>query len=287
MTLEADLRRAIDHGELHLVYEPEAHLHTGEVLSVEALLRWEHPVHGVLEPASFIPLAEETGLIVPIGSWVLERACRAAKRLNQGRPGQRPVSVSVNVSVRQLERLQVLAGEVAGVLASVGMSPRSLTLEITESVLMEHSDAAIAAVQSLRDLGVEVAIDDFGTGYSSLSYLKHFPVSILKLDRSFVHGVAHPVDAAIVRSVVQLAECLELKVTVEGIESEQQLCHLRNLGCSVGQGFYLSRPVAEDLLPSIVDGSALGPVAWPERGRADGDRRQAARLGTVPAVPAP
>jgi diguanylate cyclase (GGDEF)-like protein len=264
LMLEADLRRAIDEGELRLVYEPEAHLQSGEVLSVEALVRWDHPTLGVLEPAAFIPLAEETGLIVPLGRWVLEEACHAARRLHARHPGHRPVSMSVNVSPRQLERPGSLATEVTDVLATAGLAAELLTLEITESVLMEHSESAIAAVQGLRDLGVEVAIDDFGTGYSSLSYLKHFPISILKVDQAFVQGLAHPVDAAIVRSVVQLSELLDLKVTVEGIESEDQLRRLRGLGCLAGQGFYLSKPVSEERLSSFLDGSGWETIAWPE-----------------------
>lgn len=272
LTLEAELRRAIDVGELRLVYEPEALLSSGEIVSVEALVRWDHPSRGRLEPATFIPLAEETGLIVPIGRWVLEEACQAGRRLHGKRPGHRPVSVSVNVSPRQLERPDSLAAEVDRVLTACGLPPSLLTLEITESVLMEHSAAAVAAVQALRDLGVEVAIDDFGTGYSSLSYLKHFPVSILKLDQSFVRGVGHPVDSAIVRSVVQLADWLGLRVTVEGIESAEQLSQLRSLGCLVGQGFYLSKPVPEDGLPSLLDGSCPG------RGRAEADGALAATV---------
>lgn len=255
LMLEADLRRAVDNDELRLVYEPEVVLHSGEVSSVEALLRWEHPSQGLLEPASFIPLAEDTGLIVPIGRWVLHEACQAARRIHASRPAHAPVRLSVNVSARQLERPESLAGEVAGVLTATALSPELLTFEITESVLMEHSRPAAAAVQALRDLGVEIAIDDFGTGYSSLSYLKHFPVTGVKLDRSFVQGVTHPVDSAIVRSVIQLADWLGAKVTAEGIESGEQLAELRRLGCSVGQGFYLSRPVAEDALTLLFDRS--------------------------------
>jgi diguanylate cyclase (GGDEF)-like protein len=264
LMLEADLRRAIDEGQLRLVYEPEVLLSSGEVLSVEALVRWHHPVEGLLDPANFIPLAEETGLILPVGRWVLEEACRAGRRLHLERPHHRPVSVSVNVSARQLERRAGLADEVADVLATTGLPPELLTLEITESVLMEHSDAAVAAVQALRDLGAEVAIDDFGTGYSSLAYLKHFPFSILKLDQSFVQGVPHPVDSAIVQSVIRLADCLGLKVTVEGIESAEQLSQLRGLGCLVGQGFYLSHPVPEEGLRALIDGSRPRSVMWPD-----------------------
>ncbi|MDQ4131314.1 MAG: EAL domain-containing protein, partial [Actinomycetota bacterium] len=255
LMLEADLRRAVDNDELRLVYEPEVLLHSGEVRSLEALLRWEHPTQGLLQPASFIPLAEDTGLIVAIGRWVLEEACRAARRLHASRPAATPVRLSVNVSARQLERPESLTSEVASVLTATGLRPDLLTLEITESVLMRHSRSAVAAVQGLRDLGVEIAIDDFGTGYSSLAYLKHFPVTGVKLDRSFVQGVTHPVDSAIVRSVIQLADWLGASVTAEGIESGDQLCQLRRMGCAVGQGFYLSRPVAEDDLAELLDGS--------------------------------
>ena len=210
-----------------------------------------------------MPLAEETGLIVPIGRWVLEEACRAARRLLAARPDA-PVGVSVNVSARQLERPQGFAADVSEVLALTGLAPELLTLEITESVLMEHSTSATTAVQALRDLGVEVAIDDFGTGYSSLSYLKHFPFSALKLDQSFVQGSAHPVDSAILGSVIQLAEQLDMKVTAEGIETFGQLREIRRLGCRIGQGFYLSRPVNEEMLPLLVDGSLWRAMLWPE-----------------------
>ncbi len=267
--LEGDLRHAVDEGQLRLVYEPEVLLHSGEVTSVEALLRWDHPTHGLLAPLTFIPLAEETGLIVPIGLWVLEEACRATRRLHAARPDL-PVGVSVNVSARQLERPQRFAADVSAILTATGLAPELLTLEITESVLMEHSSSAKAAVQALRDLGVEVAIDDFGTGYSSLSYLKHFPFSALKLDQSFVQGQAHPVDSAIVGSVIQLAEHLSMKVTAEGIETFSQLRELRTVGCRIGQGFYLSRPVDEDVLPLLVDGSLWRAMLWPEGHGAEG-----------------
>ena len=263
LSLESDLRHAVDEGELRLVYEPEVQLHSGHVSSVEALLRWDHPTQGLLPPLTFVPLAEETGLIVPIGRWVLEEACRAAGRLHTARP-EAPVGVSVNVSARQLERPESLVVEVSEILTATGLAPKLLTLEITESVLMEHSTSAIAAVQALRDLGVEIAIDDFGTGYSSLTYLKHFPVSALKLDQSFVQGSAHPVDSAILGSVIQLADRLSMKVTAEGIETSDQLCELRRLGCRLGQGFYMSRPVAEEALPPLLDGSAWSGLLWPE-----------------------
>jgi diguanylate cyclase (GGDEF)-like protein len=264
LAMERDLRQSIEAAELELHYQPEVRLDTGEVTGLEALVRWRHGTRGLLEPDAFIALAEETGFILDLGRWALREACRAAMRLKH-HVAEGRFQMSVNVSARHLDGKATLLSDVSDALHASGMAPGCLRVEITESALMRHMDTAAGAIREVRDMGVGVAIDDFGTGYSSLAYLKHLPVSTLKLDKSFVRGVSNPVDSAIVGSVVGLAGSLGVAVTAEGIESQEQLSRVRELGCLVGQGYYLSGPVTEESLAVLMEGFRweLGPAEVP------------------------
>ncbi|MDP9457762.1 MAG: GGDEF domain-containing phosphodiesterase, partial [Actinomycetota bacterium] len=216
---EAEMRRAIGEGQFRVHYQPKVDLHTGGIVGFEALVRWEHPERGMIPPLEFIPLAEDTGLIVPIGEWVLREACHQACRWREQHPSfaDPPLTISVNLSVRQL-RQKDLTQRIARILHETGLAPEGLSLEITESVLMEDAEGAIATFGSLKDLGVGLEIDDFGTGYSSLSYLKRFPADYLKVDKSFVDGLGEDAeDTAIVSATISMAHALGLKVIAEGV----------------------------------------------------------------------
>jgi len=259
LELEMDLRDAIAHHELSVMYQPIVSLKTGRVCSVEALLRWQHPERGAIGPMRFIPIAEETGLIVSIGAWVLAEACRQAAtwpRL-EGCP---PLAVSVNVSPRQLRDAGLLE-DVRRALASTGLAAHQLELEVTESAVMNDPDAARARLEQLQMLGVSLSIDDFGTGYSSLGQLRHFPFETLKVDKTFMHGLGQdPQNTAIVGGVIALASNLGLSVVAEGIETAEQLDYLQMLGCDRGQGYYLARPLTADALRKLlVEGAQLVP----------------------------
>jgi EAL domain-containing protein (putative c-di-GMP-specific phosphodiesterase class I) len=250
--LENALRRAPERGELRALFQPIVRLADGAMIAAEALVRWVHPERGLLEASQFVPLAEETGIIVPIGGWVLDEACRQAASWSG--EGGTP-AVSVNLSARQLSRPD-LVDAVAEALAASGLDPDRLWLEITESVLMEDADTAVAALERLRSLGVHLCVDDFGTGYSSLAYLRRFPVDALKVDRSFVAGLGEdPEDSAIVEAVVSMAHSLRLSVVAEGVETEEQLARLRDLGCELAQGFYFAAPVPSSALDPFRAGS--------------------------------
>jgi diguanylate cyclase (GGDEF)-like protein len=241
MLLENNLRRAIRHKEFKLHYQSQIDLASGKIVGVEALVRWQHPDKGLIEPSYFIPVAEDTGLIVSLGEWVLNEACREARGWQVS--GQPPVKVTVNLSARQF-RERDLVGTVRGALDSAELDPSCLELELTESVVMEDADSTITTLEDLSNLGVQLAIDDFGTGYSSLSYLKRFPIDKLKIDQSFVRDVTNdPEDAAIASAIIALARSLNVKVIAEGVETEEQLAFLREHGCEEGQGFYFARPV--------------------------------------------
>jgi diguanylate cyclase (GGDEF)-like protein len=247
MELETALRVAIDRDELRVHYQPIVSLANGGVVGWEALVRWQHSTRGLVSPGAFIPIAEETGLIVAIGSWVLDRACRQV-RAWQVISGNESLTISVNVAARQFED-PALIGTVQRALRRSGLPPSSLKLEITESAIMADAEGAVTTLRALKALGIQVAIDDFGTGYSSLAYLKQFPVDILKIDRSFVDGMGRdPHDTAIVRSVVALAKTLELRLTAEGIETEEQRDQLAMLECEFGQGYFFSRPLPPDVI---------------------------------------
>jgi diguanylate cyclase (GGDEF)-like protein/PAS domain S-box-containing protein len=256
LELQADLRTALERDQFHLVYQPIVSLADGRVTEVEALLRWHHPTRGVVSPLEFIPIAEETGLIVPIGQWVLEEACRQARAWQVGHgPGPTP-RMSVNLSARQFQRPE-LFDDIDKVLQETGLDPRCLTVEITETVLMRDAEATIATLQVLKNLGVGVAIDDFGTGYSSLSYLKRFPVDTLKIDQSFVDGLGEdPQDTAIVQNIIALAKTLRLRVTGEGIETPSQRAHLQEMGCDLGQGYLFARPLPAEQLGLMLGADA-------------------------------
>jgi len=246
LELGADLRRAIERGELAIHYQPQLELPTGKIVGWEALVRWKHPERGLILPPTFLPIAEEAGLITQIGNLVLEEACRQAKEWQELHPtaDAAPLKMSVNISARQFQHRDQFVREVARILEETGPAPGSLVLEITESMMMEDVEYYIATLAMLKGLGVLVAVDDFGTGYSSLAYLKRFPVDMLKVDKSFISGLQeNPEDRAIIEAVVRLARALGLKTVAEGIETSGQLDWLRGLGCELGQGYYFSRPL--------------------------------------------
>nr|MDQ2694527.1 EAL domain-containing protein [Pseudomonadota bacterium] len=251
LTLERHLRYALERRELEVHYQPQVDLYDGWVTAVEALLRWRHPDRGLVSPAEFIPLAEETGLILPIGEWVLKEACRQAKVWQE--QGLAAVRVAVNLSARQF-RQQDLARCIARVLQETGLEARYLELEITESLVMEDVEQAVAVLDALKAMGVQLAIDDFGTGYSSLSYLKRFPLDRLKVDRVFVRDITtDPDDAAITLSVIAMAHSLKLKVIAEGVETEPQLAFLRQKHCDEMQGYYFSRPLPAGEMTAVLE----------------------------------
>ncbi len=244
--MEAELRRALEKKELRVYYQPKVSIRTGRILAQEALVRWEHPERGLISPAEFVPLAEETGLIIPLGRWVLEQSCRQLGEWQRLYPSDPPLGMSVNLSAAQFKRPD-LGSSVAEVLRQTGLDPHTLILEITESMMVEDVGAALATLKELKSLGIKIAVDDFGTGYSSLSYLKHFPVDFLKIDRSFVAGLGRdPKDEGLVAASIELAHALKLEVVAEGVETEGQLERLRTLGCDMAQGFYFQKPSPED-----------------------------------------
>jgi len=250
--LEADLRHALDRDQLRLRYQPIVELGSGRVTGLEALLRWQHPTRGLLAPGSFIPLAEETGLLVPIGAWVLHHACQQTRDWQATIPGCQQLGISVNLSAIQLAQPH-LAAQVAQTLATTGLEPRHLTLELTESLLVADVDTTIITLAELDRLGVRLAIDDFGTGYSSLAYLRRLPVDILKIDKSFVDEVATSPDAAaLTHAIINLATTFGLATVAEGIEQPDQLQRLRDLGCQLGQGYYFAKPLDDQQLTALL-----------------------------------
>ncbi|HEY2798466.1 MAG TPA: EAL domain-containing protein [Thermoanaerobaculia bacterium] len=260
LQLENDLRRAVAASELVLFYQPIAELRSGRIVGAEALLRWRHPQRGMLAPAAFIPLAEESGQIVPIGRWVLEEACRRGRILSEGLAS--PLRISVNLSARQLQEMD-LEDQVVGALRAGGFDPSSLVLEVTESLIMLEPRKMIARLRALRDLGVRLAIDDFGTGYSSLAYLQSLPVDILKIDRSFLHDAGAAGLSPLARGIVDLGRAMRLVMVAEGIERPEQIEALREAGCELGQGFHLARPMEADALDRLLRSGAtlLAPAA--------------------------
>jgi diguanylate cyclase (GGDEF)-like protein/PAS domain S-box-containing protein len=255
LDIETALRRALHRHELRVVYQPTIDLESGLIVGVEALLRWEHPEKGPLVPSEFIDVAEETGLIVPIGMWVVEQACRQAQRWRAARPDGDPIFVSANLSGRQLDT-GALVDNVADILERTGLEPGLLGLEITESVVMRDPEMSTILLRALKDLGVRLAVDDFGTGYSSLAYLRRFPVELLKVDRAFVDGLdaqtGDAEDRAIVAAVVSLAHTLGMKAIAEGVETQEQLRELRALGCDMAQGFLIAKPLTPHALDEML-----------------------------------
>jgi diguanylate cyclase (GGDEF)-like protein/PAS domain S-box-containing protein len=251
---EHGLRRALEHEEFVVRYQPNVRISSGEIVGFEALVRWEHPERGLLLPEEFVPLAEETGLIVPIGERVLEEACRRAREWQQQRSSDPPVVVCVNLSARQF-RESSLAETIARILDEIGLDPRYLFLEVTESTTMSDAVATVAALEQLQDLGVRVMIDDFGTGYSSLSYLERFPVDYVKIHRSFVGGLGKdPGAAVLVSGVIHLAHALDLEVIAEGVETAEQLERLREMECDLAQGYLFSEPLPAQGVADLLAG---------------------------------
>jgi len=266
LRIESALRNALERDEFVLHYQPQVDLDSGAIVGMEALLRWQHPELGMVPPARFISLAEETGLIVPIGAWVLRTACQQARQLRDA--GFQDLRMAVNLSARQFAQPE-LVSTIAAVLEETGLPPSALELELTESLFMHDVAQGVNLLHELKSLGVALSIDDFGTGYSSLSYLRNFPIDVLKIDRSFVNDIATDADdAAIVVSVIALAHNLELRVIAEGVESEEQLEFLRRHGCDEIQGYYFSRPVdASGVRQMLQEGKQLSSAA-PRRLRA-------------------
>jgi diguanylate cyclase (GGDEF)-like protein len=247
--LELDLRRALARGELRLVYQPVVCLRTGMISGFEALVRWQHPERGLVSPLEFIPLAEETGLVVPLGAWVLGEACRQARTWQGVQIGHPAVSVNVNVASKQLigDRFasEGFGAEISRVLVETGLPTSCLNLEITESALLDYAEATEASLRHIRALGIAMQLDDFGTGYSSLSYLQRLPIDTVKIDRSFISGKPEVglTDPQIVQAIVALAKSLGKHITAEGVETVEQLEALRELNCTSVQGYYVSRPI--------------------------------------------
>ena len=243
LELEAELRRALEQEEFVLYYQPEVSLHDGKMVGFEALLRWQHPERGLLKPAAFVPIAEDTDLIAPIGRWVLEEACQQAKRWEEERPLASPMTMEINLSSKQLRR-QGLVRTVEEALARADLEAHTLALDMTETVLIRTSEDNTQALDALKEMGVRLGLDDFGTGYSSLSYLKRLPVDRVKVDKSFVKGLGeNATDTALVRMIIDLCHTLGVEIVAEGIETSEQAVLLRDMGCDLGQGYYFARPL--------------------------------------------
>ncbi len=248
MEMETDLRNAVDEKQFVVHYQEEVSLQTGKTVGVEALLRWRHPRKGLLAPSEFISIAEETGLIIPIGRWVLTHACRQMAEWHGSRRGGCLPSVSVNVSLKQLED-PGFVDDVARALADTGLNPASLRLELTESSIMNDSQLTLIVLRRLKELHVGLELDDFGTGYSSLSYLHQLPFDAVKIDRSFIDGMpGREGSAKMVETILGMAHSLKLDVVAEGVETKEQRDHLISMGCSLAQGFYFSKPVDSDTM---------------------------------------
>jgi diguanylate cyclase (GGDEF)-like protein/PAS domain S-box-containing protein len=259
--LEADLRRALEAGELFLQYQPTFDLASGQLVGAEALARWRHPTRGLVPPTEFIPLAEASGLIRPLGAWVLREACRQAAEWQRSAPRRdKPLALSINLSGRQLQFPEVV-DDVGLALSESGLPPDSLVLEMTESVLMDDNENVLDILRRIKQLGARLAIDDFGTGYSSLSYLHRFPVDMLKIDRSFVERLSHASDnAELARTIVRLGQSLQLVTVAEGVEDSAQFLALRRMGCDIGQGYYFGRPMESEEIGRLL-GDDLSPLA--------------------------
>jgi diguanylate cyclase (GGDEF)-like protein/PAS domain S-box-containing protein len=270
LELEAELRKALERGEFLLYYQPEVSLRDGTIVGFEALLRWQHPQRGLLKPQAFMPLAEETDLIVPIGRWVLEEACGQAKRWEEERPCAPPATIEVNLSSRQLVR-RGLTRTIEEVLTRADIEAHRLALDLTETTLIKASEDNAQALDALKKMGIRLHLDDFGTGYSSLSYLKRFPVDRVNVDKSFVKGLGeNATDTALVRMSVDLCHTMGVEVLAEGVETSEQAALLRDMGCDMGQGYYFAQPLlgeelAERLPQSFSSvGSLKGSDGWPE-----------------------
>ncbi len=256
LSMENDLRKAVDQGQLYLMFQPIVSLSTRQLVSVEALLRWQHPVRGLIPPDQFIPIAEETGLIVPIGEWVLQEACRQLKLWRQEASDRAPLRMSVNVARQQL-LVPKFAHRIEAAISAAGIEPQDLVLEVTESEMMRDVETTLRVLQGLGELGVKISMDDFGTGHSSLACLRDIPLNHLKMDRSFVMNIGAARDLmAVLNAIVELAHDLGIETVAEGIETIEQLVSLQTLNCDYGQGFYLSRPLLASAVPDLAMPSA-------------------------------
>jgi diguanylate cyclase (GGDEF)-like protein len=260
LELESDLSRAIENDELLLVFQPIVSLDSGQVMAFEALIRWDHPKQGILLPKDFISIAEETGLILPIGDWVLRRATGQLRKWLDLDPHERSLKIHINLSGKRFGR-PGLRREIESILNENGLEPRHLTLELSESVLMEDAEKAIDICHQLEALGVRVCIDDFGTGYSSLSHLHRFPTAALKIDRSFISPIgADGGNLELVRAIIALADNLRMEIIAEGIETPEQLVQLQILGCKTGQGYLFAGPLGPDAATELIQNGELGAI---------------------------
>jgi len=256
--IEASLHRALARREFVLHYQPKIDLETGALIGAEALIRWEHPERGLMYPTDFIPIAEDSGLIVPIGQWVVREACRQARAWMD--EGQRPIPIAVNISAVEFRDPRFLQN-LQAVLKDTRLDAHYLELELTESSLMEHAESTARTLQSLKHMGVQVAIDDFGTGYSSLSYLRQFPIDALKVDQSFVHEIStDPAGTSIVCAVISMGKSLGHRVIAEGVETKEQLEFLRSQRCAEGQGYFFSRPLGAEEFAKLLESGIPGLV---------------------------
>jgi EAL domain-containing protein (putative c-di-GMP-specific phosphodiesterase class I) len=259
-SIEEDLRRALELNEFVLHYQPKINLKTGTIIGAEALIRWTSPTRGSVPPLDFIPIAEDSGLILPIGAWVLQEACAQSRAwVDAALP---KTTMAVNVSSVQFRNENFLE-DLFAILSKTGMDPKYLELEVTESVLMRHAEVAASILQTLRGRGIRVSIDDFGTGYSSLSYLRNFPLDALKIDQSFVREIsATPDETTIVRAIISMGRSLNLRIIAEGVETAGDLAFLKAQGCDEGQGYYFSRPVPAEQFARLLTLNA-GASAMP------------------------
>jgi len=261
LKIETELRQAVDRGEFVMHYQPIVALKERKIMGFEGLVRWQHPERGLVAPAGFITVAEETGLIVPLGWWVMEQSCRQIREWQLQFPMNPPLFISVNVSGRIFVDNNVVEG-ILDILGRTGLPPESLRLEVTENVILEHSEAVMTKMQQLRAMGVQLSIDDFGTGYSSLSYLQRFQYDTLKIDRSFISGMQPGTDSqAIVETILTLASTLGIGVIAEGIETAEQMIKLRDLDCPQGQGFWFARPVHPLMIEEMLGGDDTGRIS--------------------------
>ena len=259
LMLETSLRRALERDEMRMLYQPRYNLSSGRVVGVEALIRWQHPEMGILSPAKFIPLAEETGLIVPLGEWIMRTACmQSAAWKRQGLP---PLHMAVNLSSRQFNQHDLI-DMIARIIRETGVDPAFLELELTESVIMQNAEESINKLNTIKEMGLILAIDDFGTGYSSLSYLKRFPLDTLKVDQSFVRDItSNTDDRAIVVAIIAMAHSLGLKVVAEGVETKEQKAFLLEHRCEECQGFFFSKPLTAESFSKLFNG-----ILWRDEG---------------------
>lgn len=266
LSLDTEMRYALEREEFQIHYQPIISLQTENLMGFEALVRWKHPTRGMIPPFEFIPAAEDSGLILPLGKWILEESCRQLRQWQEKYPQAANLSVSVNLSSKQFAQAD-LTGQIADALRKTKLDARCLKLEITESHIMENSEQAIGMMNDLRSLGIEISLDDFGTGYSSLSYLHRLPASFLKIDRSFViRMLENEENSEIVSTIIKLAQNLKMKTIAEGIETEEQLAHLKRLNCEFGQGYFFSKPLEAKSTADFIDRTTQFPPL-PEEAR--------------------